>query len=147
MTPTPTFPPGLSLLVADPRRTAGIEEDLRGARPVRHVRARRMPTVAALFDEFAAALQFPYYFGRNKDAFDECFGEIADTVGAGPVVLVLDADTLLNEQPTELSWFAEATGHTDASIVLQARPGHADTVSHRFAAVGVHLPRSADPGA
>lgn len=143
----PTFPRGLSLLVADPRRTAGIEEDLRAHRPVRHVRGRRMPTVAALFDEFAAALQFPYYFGRNKDAFDECFGEIADTVGAGPVVLVLDADTLLNEQPTELSWFVEAVGRTDASIVLQARPGRADTVVERFTSVGVHLPRSADPGA
>lgn len=143
----PTFPRGLSLLVADPRGTAGIEEDLRAHRPVRHVRGKRMPTVAALFDEFAAALQFPYYFGRNKDAFDECFGEIADTVGTGPVVLVLDADTLLNEQPTELSWFAEAVGHTDASIVLQARPGRADTVVDRFASVGIHLPRSADPGA
>ncbi|NKS34932.1 hypothetical protein GS488_04435 [Rhodococcus hoagii] len=147
MAPTPTFPRGLSLLVADARRTAGIEEDLRALRPVRHVRGRRMPTVAALFDEFAAALQFPYYFGRNKDAFDECLGELADTVGADAVVLVLDADSLLNEQPTELPWFAQAVGATDASLVLQARPGGADAVVDRFAAVGVHLPRIPDPGA
>ncbi|MCL2535993.1 MAG: barstar family protein [Nocardiaceae bacterium] len=145
--PTPTFPSGLSLLVAGPGRTAGIEEDLRAVRPVRHVRGRRMPTVPALFDEFAAALQFPYYFGRNKDAFDECFGEIGETVGDAPVVLVLDADVLLTEQPTELSWFAAAVGHTPASIVLQVRPGHADTVLDRFASAGVHLPRIADPGA
>ncbi|WP_430333629.1 barstar family protein [Rhodococcus sp. ACT016] len=145
--PTPTFPSGLSLLVAAPTRAAGIEEDLRGVRPVRHVRGRRMPTVAALFDEFAAALQFPYYFGRNRDAFDECFGEIGDTVGDDAVVLVLDADVLLAEQPAELSWFTAAVGHTAAAIVLQVRPGRDDTVVDRFAAVGVHLPRIADPGA
>lgn len=144
---TPMFPRGLSLLVAGSGRAAGIEEDLRAVRPVRHVRGRRMPTVAALFDEFAAALQFPYYFGRNKDAFDECFGEIGDTVGDDAVVLVLDADALLNEQPTQLSWFAAAVGHTAAAIVLQVRPGHEDTVVDRFAAAGVHLPRIADPGA
>lgn len=143
----PTFPRGLSLLVADPRRTAGIEEELRAVRPVRHVRGRRMPTVAALFDEFAAALQFPYYFGRNKDAFDECFCELADTVGVDPVVLVLDADTLLNAQPTELAWFAEAMGGSVASVALQVRSGHADAVVERFTSVGVHLPRIADPGA
>jgi len=141
----PTFPRGLSLLVADPRRTAGIEEELRAVRPVRHVRGRRMLTVAALFDEFAAALQFPYYFGRNKDAFDECFGELADTVGVDPVVLVLDADTLLNAQPTELAWFAEAMGGSVASVALQVRSGHADAVVERFTSVGVHLPRIADP--
>jgi len=144
---TPTFRRGLSLLVAGAGRAAGIEEDLRGVRPVRHVRGRRMPTVAALFDEFAAALQFPYYFGRNKDAFDECFAEIADTVGDDAVVLVLDADALLDEQPTQLSWFAAAVGHTEASIVLQVRPGHRAAVVDRFASVGVHLPRIADPGA
>ncbi|CAM3036178.1 barstar family protein [Prescottella defluvii] len=138
-------PQGLSLLVVDPARAAGIEEDLRAAgRPVRHVRGRRMATVRALFDEFAAALQFPYYFGRNKDAFDECFGEIGDTVGADPVVFVLDADVLLDEQSGELSWFAAAVGTAAASIVLQVRPGHADALVGRCRAVGVHLPRIAD---
>lgn len=147
MTPVPTFPRGLSLLVADPGRAVGIAEQLRGARPVRHVRGRSMPTTAALFDEFAAALQFPYYFGRNKDAFDECFGEIGDSVGPGAVVLVLDADALLTEQPAELAWFAEAVGHGDVSIVLQVRPGRGGTVARQFAAIGVDLPRIADPGA
>ncbi|MGO4201462.1 barstar family protein [Rhodococcus sp. TAF43] len=145
---TPGFPRGLSLLVTDRGRAAGIEEDLRAAgRPVRHVRGRRMSTVPALFDEFAAALQFPYYFGRNKDAFDECLGEIGDTVGPDPVVFVLDADALLGEQVSELAWFAEAVGDVPGSIVLQVRPGHADTVVDRCLAVGVHLPRIADPDA
>ncbi|WP_305092275.1 barstar family protein [Prescottella sp. R16] len=148
MPSVPVFPPGLSLLVADPRRTAGIEEALRDTgHPVRHVRGRRMPTVAALFDEFAAALQFPYYFGRNKDAFDECFGEIGDTVGAGAVIVVLDADVLLAEQPEQLPWFVAAASDTAAAVVLQARPGHADPVVARFAAAGADLPRSVDPGA
>lgn len=144
----PQIPRGLSLLDAGPGRTAGIEEDLRaGGRPVRHVRGRRMPTLAALFDEFAAALQFPYYFGRNKDAFDECLGEVGETVGPDAVVVVLDADALLDEQPAALSWFAEAVGRGPASIVLQGRSGRVDAIAERFAAIGAHLPRIADPGA
>ena len=39
-------------------------------------------SVAAVFDEFAAAFQFPYYFGRNKDAFDECMRDLDEFVGA-----------------------------------------------------------------
>jgi hypothetical protein len=38
---------------------------------VRFLRGRKMTTTASLLDEFSAALQFPYYFGGNWDAFDE----------------------------------------------------------------------------
>ena len=76
---------------------------------VREVRGAKMPTVAAVFDEFAAAFQFPYYFGQNKDAFDECMRELEFVApGAGYVVVVRDADELLAAQPDQRGWFDDA---------------------------------------
>lgn len=97
----------------------GETDGLRYALPeagylVREVRGAKMPTVARLYDEFAAAFQFPAYFGENKDAFDECMRDLddflVDRAGevAGYVVVVRDADELLRDQPRELAWFVEA---------------------------------------
>ena len=38
----------------------------------RILRGWKMRTVTKMFDEFGAAMQFPYYFGENWPAFDEC---------------------------------------------------------------------------
>jgi hypothetical protein len=43
---------------------------------VRGLRGRKMKTEDALYDECAAALQFPAYFGENWDALDECLSDI-----------------------------------------------------------------------
>ncbi|MCZ9327690.1 barstar family protein [Nocardia farcinica] len=77
---------------------------------VRELRGTRMRTVAGVFDEWAAAFQFPYYFGQNKNAFDECLRDLDDFVGeaAGYVAVVRDAADLLAEQPAERDWFDEA---------------------------------------
>lgn len=77
---------------------------------VREVRGSKMPTVAAVFDEFAAAFQFPYYFGDNKNAFDECMRDLDEFVGPakGYVVVVRDAAELLSAEPAELAWFVDA---------------------------------------
>jgi hypothetical protein len=77
---------------------------------MREVRGAKMPTVEAVFDEFAAAFQFPDYFGENKDAFDECMRDLEEFVGVakGYVVVVRDAAQLLRDEPAELAWFADA---------------------------------------
>jgi RNAse (barnase) inhibitor barstar len=60
------------------------------------VRGRKMRKTAALFDEFAAALQFPSYFGENWNAFDECVSETDwMPLGDGFVLIVNDADQVL----------------------------------------------------
>jgi len=107
---------------------------------LREVRGDRMRTVGAAFDEFAAALQFPYYFGHNRDAFDDCLGDLDDFLGpaAGYVVAVRDADDLLGDTPNERAWLTEAL--TDCAqdwsdrgvvfrVVLQGEPSGLPTVT------------------
>src|SRR5262245_41285350 len=47
-----------------------------GKRVARVVRGVKCSTATKLFDEFAAALQFPDYFGENWDAFSDCFADL-----------------------------------------------------------------------
>ena len=56
---------------------------------VRLARGRKMRTWQGLFDEFAAALQFPWYFGENTDAFDECIADLAWLPPQNGYVIVL----------------------------------------------------------
>lgn len=100
---------------------------------VRELRGSKMRTLAGVYDEFAAAFQFPYYFGQNKDAFDECLRDLDEFVGTAPgyVVLVRDSGQLLAERSAERGWFVSAM--TDCAhywsshgslfrVVLQAAP-------------------------
>jgi hypothetical protein len=77
---------------------------------VRTVRGRKMRTVEGLFDEMAAALQFPNYFGENWPAFDECLADmdwLPMTVGIA--VLVHDAaDVLADAAEVELEVFVRS---------------------------------------
>lgn len=77
---------------------------------VREVRGTKMATVSAVFDEFAAAFQFPYYFGENKAAFDECMRDLDEFIGPskGYVVVVRDAPELLCDEPAQRAWFVDA---------------------------------------
>lgn len=43
---------------------------------VRIIRGRRCATEERLFQEWAAALQFPYYFGHNWDALTDCLRDL-----------------------------------------------------------------------
>lgn len=74
---------------------------------VRAVRGRKARTLEGLFDEFAAAFQFPYHFGENWAAFRDCMSDL-DWLPFEPgvVVLVYDADeVLVDAHPAELPTF------------------------------------------
>ncbi|WP_278265032.1 barstar family protein [Nocardia sp. AG03] len=133
--PTAETPAGpvFGALAVDAARFSGVRYDAPADYRVRELRGPKMRTVAALFDEFAAAFQFPYYFGANKDAFDECLRDLDDFVGDGPgyVAVIRTADDLLAEQPDERDWFADAVRDCAAywarrevafRVVLQGRP-------------------------
>jgi hypothetical protein len=62
------------------------------------VRGRKMLTLDQAFDELAAALQLPYYFGYNWAALDECIND-QDWMPFGKcIVVVSDADKLFGEE-------------------------------------------------
>ena len=79
---------------------------------VRVVRGRKMRTVNALFDEMAAALQFPGYFGENWPAFDECLSDM-DWLApkSGIVLAVLDPSQVLEDAPADMSALVRSVAH------------------------------------
>lgn len=69
---------------------------------VRTVRGRKMRDTASLDDEFAAALQFPPYFGENWAAFDECLTDLAWLPHEeGYVIVVTDPLLVLDASPMD----------------------------------------------
>jgi RNAse (barnase) inhibitor barstar len=68
---------------------------------VRFLRGKKMTRVSSLFDEFAAALQFPYYFGENWNAFDECITDLEWLSGDVYILVITDSKALLSEQNGE----------------------------------------------
>src|SRR4051794_24484168 len=72
------------------------EQEAPGKRVVRLVRGRKCDTQESLFDEWAAALQFPDYFGENWDAFADCLRDVHRFGDKSAIVIgVIDADKLL----------------------------------------------------
>src|SRR5437899_6242680 len=64
---------------------------------VRTIRGRKSQSLASFFDESAAALQFPYYFGENWNAFDEVMGELSWLPAEAYLLLFTSADLLLRD--------------------------------------------------
>lgn len=86
---------------------------------VRIVRGRRCVEKEQLLQEFAAAMQFPEYFGENWDAFEECITDLSWLGTSEVLVVVTDAKHLLEHHPKDLSTFA---GIVTASLGDQTSP-------------------------
>ncbi len=76
---------------------------------VRTVRGQKCRNHANLLDEFSAALQFPWYFGENWPAFNECIRDLdwlslsTERVdfGLGLVIAVRRSAELLRDMPAD----------------------------------------------
>lgn len=92
-------PPHLHLLVAS-EREADIEfmppPDYWGME-TRVLRGGRCGTKREMLGEWAAALQFPWYFGGNWDAFEECINDLSWMPARAYAFLVTDADRMLRD--------------------------------------------------
>jgi|GEM_PF-1666136 len=69
---------------------------------VRFIRGRKMSNVAGLHNEISAALQFPWYYGENWPALDECINDLEWLPGQAYILIFTDAEELLREEDDEV---------------------------------------------
>lgn len=65
----------------------------------RVLRGWKMRTVDQMFDEVGAALQFPYYFGENWPAFDECLNDLQWLPAPAYLIVIVSTEQLLSSAP------------------------------------------------
>ncbi len=61
----------------------------------RFIRGARCKSEQSHFQEWAAALQFPYYFGGNWDAFDECINDLSWLESTSYRMVITNADKIM----------------------------------------------------
>jgi len=64
---------------------------------VLRVRGNKSPNDAHFFDELAAALQFPYYFGENWSAVRDCITDLNWLKGSSFLIVFDSAEHLLSQ--------------------------------------------------
>jgi Barstar (barnase inhibitor) len=156
--------PWLHLLTATPAEAWDALRALEQSSAVhvvaRVVRGRKATTPAAFFDECAAALQFPPYFGENWDAWHDCMADLewlraevmvlgvtdaAQLFGAAPADELQHFLTVVNALLPSASHGKKAHPARPFHLVLQGTAGEAAALKKRWAASGatLHLLQSA----
>jgi RNAse (barnase) inhibitor barstar len=127
-------PPSFHLTSADTTDLGDATVALIRARPtaaVRRIRGSRSRSTDGLFDELAAALQFPAYFGANWNALSDMLSDLRWLPAKEYLLVVEDADELLADAPDGvvndclrvLAAAAEIAAPIPFQIVLQAVAG------------------------
>ncbi|MBO0720913.1 MAG: barstar family protein [Blastocatellia bacterium] len=153
--------PWLYVSVADPSDITNFGWSLTRNFPphvsVRFLRGKKMKDLDALYSEFAAALQFPYYFGENWAAFHECLTDLDWIKADAYVLIILNSESvLLNENEVEFSTlidifhkvadeWGQPVDTTEAwarpakafHIIFQTSPADIEKVRMRLKLVGV----------
>jgi Barstar (barnase inhibitor) len=62
------------------------------------LRGKKMTTIQSAFDEIGAAFQFPWYFGENWAAFDECLNDPDWMPALATIVIVADHSTVFSRE-------------------------------------------------
>ena len=60
-----------------------------------------MRTCDGMFQEFAAALQFPYYFGNNMNAFRDCMTDLDWLDGSSFTIVIFDAHLVMCNEASD----------------------------------------------
>jgi hypothetical protein len=104
---------------------------------VRMIRGKKSQTIDELFNEVSAALQFPYYFGENWAAFNECIYDLDWVPGESYILMFGDANLLLqHESPADfrvlMSILTEARENWMADRQSLSNVGPTPTYSYIF---------------
>lgn len=117
-------------------------------------RGKKMTTEAGVFDELAAALQFPDYFGHNWNALSDCIRDLSWLPAPAYVLLVNSATQLLSDgregaltvlvrtlERAAEEWRKPVSPHSDRAdvpfyVVFQVTEEEADPVAQRLRDAG-----------
>lgn len=123
------------------------------------IRGQKCRTIQGLFDEFSAVLQFPYYFGENWDAFDECLNDLEWITADAFVLCICNTENLLHLSSDNFATFiktlssavqewengrdfgAISTPPTPFNIVFHCGNGEQERVFSLFYDMGIELER------
>lgn len=127
---------------------------------IRIIRGQHCHTTPALFQEFAAALQFPDYFGHNWDALDECLSDLEWLPARGYILVITNAERVLSTNQIEFDTFCSVLMNAKSELrhptssdprpgqprrldlILQAEPSEVADTKDRFNASGIATIRS-----
>jgi hypothetical protein len=95
----------------------------------RFLRGKKMSTLEGVFNEVSAALQFPYYFGENWNAFEECIKDLSWLQGDAYIIVITDSMDLLSEESEEqidalLTYLCEAGEEWSNPVDVSLAWGH-----------------------
>lgn len=94
--------PSIHILAMDESLFADLYLQLTQRYPqaaIRMIRGKKSTNVPAFFDEVAGALQFPYYFGENWDALEECIRDLSWLDRNSFLLMINNAHLFLCEAP------------------------------------------------
>ena len=129
---------------------------------IRLIRGARCKRDSGVFQEFAAALQFPYYFGHNWDAFDECINDLSWVQFESCTLVLTNVDQilegsdeafgilmqLLTKAATEWAVAGRASPRTRSPRVfrsiLHTRPDTESSLTSRLATLSIDVARFGD---
>lgn len=126
-------------------RTRTPRTDLVGL-AVRRIDGRDARTLPSLYRTMAATWDFPAHFGMNKDAFDDCMGDLPDT-RRGYLTEITHPAALLDESGGELSWFVDSLSFyaeeyapdLQFGVLLLTEVDAVSTTAARWSAAGADL--------
>lgn len=99
---------------------------------IRMIRGIKCRMLDDFYNEVGAALQFPYYFGENWPAFDECINDLEWMPGDAYLLLISQANLLLSREPTEFSVLMRILLNTCVEWLTPNKYGERDLPSTAF---------------
>ncbi len=116
---------------------------------IRYLRGKRCMNDDKLFQEIAAALQFPWYFGNNWNALNECLRDLDWLEGSSYLILISQVDKIFindDEGFRLIIKFLNIASEEWANqgipfrVIFQCEENRVLEVRNRFSKLNLHLP-------